>query len=101
MQGSMQGSKEDQMMRHNRYNPLPAIVLAIVVSLTVFGQVTSSLSGVVTDPDGAVVAGASVRVKNVATGAEFSTTTSGNGSYTVPSLGTGTYSVTVSAPGFK
>jgi len=82
-------------------NMIPVIALMMAMSLAVFGQVTSSLSGTVTDPNGAVVSGATIMVRNTATGAEFRATSSGSGSYTVPSLGPGTYSVTISAPGFK
>src|SRR5262245_160968 len=77
------------------------LALASLISLTAFGQVSSSISGVVHDPNGEVVSGATVIVKNTATGAEFRTTSSGSGVYTVTSLGSGTYIVTVSAPGFK
>lgn len=67
-----------------------------------FGQApTSNLNGSVTDPTGAIVAGATVSVKEAATGKEFSATTSSNGLFTIPALGTGTYVVTISAPGFK
>src|SRR5262249_21007694 len=44
---------------------------------------------------------ATVIVKNAATGAEFKATSSGSGVYTAPSLGSGTYLVTISAQGFK
>jgi Carboxypeptidase regulatory-like domain len=77
------------------------LALASLISLTAFGQVSSSISGAVHDPNGEVVSGATVIVKNTATGAEFRTTSSGSGVYTVTSLGSGTYIVTVSAPGFK
>jgi Carboxypeptidase regulatory-like domain/TonB-dependent Receptor Plug Domain len=77
------------------------LALASLISLTTFGQVSSSISGAVHDPNGEVVSGATVIVKNTATGAEFRTTSSGSGVYTVTSLGSGTYIVTVSAPGFK
>ena len=72
-------------------------------SFVAFGQsgTTAPLSGSVLDPTGAVISGASVVVKNNATGAEFRVTTASNGTYTVPSLGTGTYTVTVEAQGFK
>ncbi len=82
-------------------NKTTAIALAALICLTAYGQVTSSLSGTVMDPNGAVVSGAIIMVKSVATGAEFKATSSGSGAYTVPSLGTGTYNVVVSAPGFK
>ncbi len=77
------------------------IVFIALTSLTAFGQVTSSLSGTVTDPNGAVVAGATVTVRNVASGVEFKTVASSQGIYNVPSLGAGTYTVIVAASGFK
>src|SRR6202051_3196147 len=60
-----------------------------------------TLLGTVTDPSGAVVAGATIKVKNVATGLERTTVTSGDGSYSVPELPIGTYSVTVTQSGFQ
>src|SRR5215813_13074501 len=77
------------------------IAFAMLTSAIAFGQVTSSLSGAVTDPNGAVVAGATVTVKNAASGSEFKTVTSNQGTYNVPSLGAGKYIVVVTASGFK
>src|SRR5262245_66619180 len=88
-------------MKSRVFSAFALIVFVSLASAIAFGQVTSSLSGTVTDPDGAVVSGATVVVKNDDTGAEFRATTSSNGTYTVPSLGTGTYTVTVTATGFK
>jgi len=80
---------------------LISIIIVWMMSFTAFGQFTSSISGTIHDPDGAVISGATIIVKNIATGAEFKVTSSSNGIYTVPSLGAGVYVVTVSAPGFK
>ncbi|HEX8476020.1 MAG TPA: carboxypeptidase-like regulatory domain-containing protein [Pyrinomonadaceae bacterium] len=65
------------------------------------GASAGSLAGTVTDPAAAVVAGASVVVKNDATGQEFAAVTTENGTFNVPALATGTYTVTISAQGFK
>jgi hypothetical protein len=65
------------------------------------GGTTGSLSGTVTDPKGAVVAGATVVVKNNATGAQFTTQTNNEGAFRVPSLNNGVYTATVTAQGFK
>ncbi len=78
-----------------------ALVLIVFSSVLVFGQTTGALSGTVVDPTGAVVIGASVIVKNDATGAERSGTTTDNGIFSFNSLQPGTYSVTVENAGFK
>src|SRR5712692_9521028 len=60
-----------------------------------------TILGTVTDPSGAVVSGAKVTVKNVNTGLERTTQTSADGSYAVPELPIGTYTVTISQSGFQ
>ncbi len=60
-----------------------------------------SIQGTVTDPTGAVIPGASVHVVNQATGVAIDTKTNNVGFYEVPELFTGTYLVSVSAPGMK
>jgi hypothetical protein len=60
-----------------------------------------TILGTVTDASGALVSGAKVTVKNVATGLERATQTSADGSYTLPELPIGTYSVTVTQSGFQ
>ncbi|HET7698380.1 MAG TPA: carboxypeptidase-like regulatory domain-containing protein [Vicinamibacterales bacterium] len=65
------------------------------------GGATTSLAGTVTDPSGAVIPGASVVVKNMATAAVSEAVTNTEGQFTVPALNAGTYSVTVSLAGFK
>jgi outer membrane receptor protein involved in Fe transport len=62
---------------------------------------TGSISGVVTDPAGAVVPHASIRAKEIATGAIYSTVSSGTGSYLLPTLHPGVYEITVTAQGFR
>jgi len=78
-------------------------IIVAVCSPTGYGQValTSSVSGAVTDPNGGVVAGATITVKNIATNQEYKTVTATNGTYSVPALGAGLFSVTISATGFK
>lgn len=80
-----------------------AICLLISAAIVVFPQSipTGSLAGTVRDPTGAYVSNATVVVKNTGTNAEFTTQTSDNGTFTVPSLTQGIYTVTVSAAGFK
>ena len=61
---------------------------------------TSTLNGSVTDPQGAVAAGASVTATHVATGRAQTTTTTSDGSFAFTNLQPGQYTVAVSAPGF-
>ena len=60
-----------------------------------------TILGTVTDPSGAVLSGAKVTVRNLATGLERTTLTSADGSYAVPELPIGTYTVTVTQSGFQ
>lgn len=79
------------------------LVLAFlaICGLPVLAQTTSSLTGTVTDPTGAVVPGASVVVKNNETGAEYTAKTNDDGVFTIPSLATGMYTATISVKNFK
>lgn len=67
-----------------------------------YGQTfTSSLSGVVSDPQGAVIPDAEVQIKSQATGDLRQTKTGADGSYVISNLLPGSYEVTVKAEGFK
>ncbi len=67
-----------------------------------FGQgTTSRLGGFVSDPAGAAVPQAIVRLTNEGTGATFTTTTGPAGSYTFEAVQPGMYEVSVEAPGFR
>jgi outer membrane receptor protein involved in Fe transport len=71
-------------------------------SVLAYGQAqTGTLRGTVTDPNGGVVAGATVTAKNSATGASTPTTTNGEGTYVISNLVPGKYSVTVEQAGFS
>jgi hypothetical protein len=80
------------------------LVVAFILlstSLLVSQTFRGTILGSVTDPSGAVVAGATVKARNIATGLERTTATSTDGSYTVSELPIGNYSVTVSLTGFE
>ncbi len=62
---------------------------------------TGSISGVVTDPAGKVVPGVKIQALEKSTGAAFATVSSSTGYYTIPSVRTGTYQLTATAPNFK
>ena len=83
---------------------LLALALLVCVSAVpafAQGSATTSLSGTVTDNGGGVIPGATVVVKNDATGVTYEAITSESGTFNVPALDAGTYSATVSLSGFK
>jgi hypothetical protein len=64
------------------------------------GQTLGGITGVVTDPSGAVIPNASVMVTNTATNVARTTTANADGLYFFPDLIPGTYNVRVAAGGF-
>ncbi|NYF51834.1 TonB-dependent receptor [Tunturiibacter gelidoferens] len=83
-------------------NRLFILIALLTVSVGICSaQSTATLSGTVTDPSGAVVPGAQVKVHSVATGLDRVVVTDGSGIYGVPSLQPGMYDVQVSADGFS
>src|ERR1700722_13038678 len=78
------------------------LVLMLLAALNLSAQTfRGTILGTVTDPSGAVLPGAKVTVKNVGTGLERNTDTSADGSYSLPELPIGTYTVTVVLSGFQ
>ena len=77
------------------------VFLLGALSMSAFGQSTGSLSGVVTDPSGAVVPGAQVKIHSLATGADRNLVTDSAGLYDAASLQPGDYQVQAVAPGFS
>ena len=61
---------------------------------------TTSLRGVVKDPSGAVVPGATILLNNGATGQKFSAVSKDDGEYQLLQIPPATYMITVTAPGF-
>ncbi len=78
------------------------LVTYMVVPLSAFGQTanTGSITGVVRDQSGGVVAGAAVRAINKSNGFERKTTTSDSGSYELSQLPPGEYRVEAESQGF-
>ncbi len=66
-----------------------------------FAQSNGSLSGTVSDTTGALVQGATVTVKNVATNAERTVVTNEDGRWTITVLPVGTYSISYQKEGFQ
>ena len=78
------------------------LAVAALSAVLSFAQTsTTALSGTVYDASGAVVVGASVTVTNDATGVALKQSTNTAGLFAFPSIGVGTYTVTVEMTGFK
>lgn len=72
------------------------LVLALMtLAPTVYGQNSGSLSGVVQDPQGNVIPGAKVSAIETTKDQKFETTTSGEGTFSFPTLQPGNYKLTV------
>src|SRR5205807_667434 len=79
-----------------------SFVLLLFFSVTGYAQTfRGAINGSVTDPSGAVVAGASVKAANNATGIVLSTVSTTDGQFSFQDLPLGTYKVSVVAPGFS
>ncbi|MEN6601197.1 MAG: carboxypeptidase regulatory-like domain-containing protein [Bryobacteraceae bacterium] len=78
------------------------LALLCLTATAVYSQSTSgSMSGTVTDPNGAVVPGAKVVANHVPTNRDSETVTTAAGLYVFPTLPAGPYTLTVTQPGFK
>jgi hypothetical protein len=77
------------------------LFLLLIPAFLIAQTFRGTILGTVADSQGAVIAGAKVTVRNMNTGLERTTETSADGSYAVPELPIGTYSVTISQTGFQ
>lgn len=81
---------------------IASVLFALALTLPGFAQSINSgtVSGTVSDPSGAIIAGASVRLSNAVTGFNQSATTDSNGAYRFNSVPLNNYRMTVAASGF-
>jgi len=81
---------------------LLVVLTTLLVSVAAFAQTTTGrLVGTVAGADGAVIPGATVVVTDNKTSRERTTTTNGEGGFSIPLLDIGSYSIKVTSPGFK
>ena len=78
-------------------------LFAALISAPAFAQAsaTSSIQGVVLDTGGGVIPGATVTATNEATAGKSTVVTAANGTFNIPALNVGNYTVTVELQGFK
>jgi len=77
------------------------IALAGLLSGALCAQFRGTVSGLVQDPQGAIIAGARVVATQLETGAKSNTVTRQTGQFNLPFLAPGTYTVFIEAAGFK
>jgi hypothetical protein len=77
-----------------------SLLLALTIPVLAQQAAKATLTGIITDPNGAVVAGASVTATQTATGIYRKTTTNDEGLYVLTDLAPGEYEVRMEAKGF-
>ena len=81
---------------------LISLLVLFTVTTVVFAQgTTSRITGVVQDPQGAAVSGATVMLTNEGTGIALTAETSDSGTYTFDLIQAGSYTISVEKQGFK
>jgi len=80
---------------------LPTLLAPCQVTSLLLAGPTATLTGRVTDPSGAVIAGVKVEATNVATNVTYPGETNEEGLYTIPNLPPGTYRVIVQKLAFQ
>jgi hypothetical protein len=81
------------------YKLLGGLLLSLLLSGMLFGQ-TTSITGTVMDPSGAVVPTATVTITNLNTGATRTDVADSQGRYTIAQVTPGPYKISAKAPGF-
>lgn len=76
-------------------------VAALAVTASWAQAIFATLTGVISDPSGAVVTNAKVTLRNAQSGDVRQTVTDSQGYYTFASVPVGTYNISVEAPGFQ
>ncbi len=77
------------------------VVFAAVPAFAQGGATSSSISGTVVDASGGAIPGASIEAKNAANGTLLTAVSGSNGSFNIPAVPSGTYSISVTLQGFK
>src|SRR4249920_2199766 len=94
-------------MNHYHHHPVKRLLFAIVTMALLWAVPSAaqvlkgSISGTITDSQGAVVSGATVKAINNGTGTTLTTTSDGSGSFRFNLIPVGEYKVEISAAGFR
>src|SRR5713226_8199228 len=77
------------------------VLLLSLCAVSTYAQYRASIQGVVTDPDGATVSGATLTLTNLETNQKLTATTNDSGIYNFNALPPSKYSLTVEKTGFR
>src|SRR5450631_1072390 len=80
-----------------------SVVIILALTTTMLGQSvsTSQISGVIQDQTGSIVSNAKITLTQTDTGQVHKLTSSATGSYIIPDLPAGNYTLQVTSPGFS
>jgi hypothetical protein len=96
------GVKEHFMSQSKRFIGVVVFaVLSLFLVASAHAQYRASIQGVVTDPQGATVSGATLTLTNHETNQTLTTTTNDSGIYNFSGLGPSQYTLTIEKAGFK
>jgi Carboxypeptidase regulatory-like domain len=90
-----------QKLMHPNRSRICLLTLSAALALPAVCQTFGEITGVVTDPSGAVVANATVTVTNPATNFTRKVTTNASGNYSFPALLPGLYNIRAEVEGFR
>ena len=76
---------------------LASLAIVPAISQTNFGEI----NGTITDPSGTQIPGAKVVLKSLETSAERQTASNNTGTYVIPTVAPGRYTLSITAPGFQ
>lgn len=81
---------------------ITTVLMSLLLGSSVFGQTSKGfVVGNITDPNGAVIVGANVKITNASTGVSRETVSASDGSFRIDAVDPGSYNVDVSQSGFK
>lgn len=86
---------------NSKFTKILFLVVILLITQNLFAQTTANLSGVVTDSNGAIVAGATVKIVSVENGGERNAVSNENGIYSFQQLKPGNYQINITQQGFK
>jgi hypothetical protein len=85
----------------SRFASLVVVFMTLAAASSVAQLFPGRITGTVRDAQGAVIAGATVKLSNPTTGLERTVTTDDTGNFNFPELALGTFRLTISKPGFR